>query len=337
MSETIPQQRAFDVLIATAAARGSRTGNRVTALRWAAFLRAAGLRVRVISAYRGESAPLMIALHARRTFALQRAYRQQTGGRLIVALTGTDSYGGWPAAAELPWALAEVDGLIALQADMQTRLPEALRARCTVIAQSSALGPGRRAPHPLPRLLVSGHLRAEKNPFLPVQGLHVHLPELPLSLQHCGGELQAGYADEARAWMRREPRYRYLGELPRRQAHALLQAADALVNPSAIEGAPAVVIEAIGAGVPVLASDIAAHRALLGEDYSGLFPLTGVPAENALALADLVRRFVQDPALRAELTRQLAQRAPLFSPQRECERLLHTLRPWLPPTTGVLR
>ena len=53
------------ISLVTPAGRGPRNGNRHTALRWAAFLRAAGHQVSVSTEDTSCSADLMLALHAR--------------------------------------------------------------------------------------------------------------------------------------------------------------------------------------------------------------------------------------------------------------------------------
>src|SRR5207247_8682612 len=73
----------------------SRQGNRVTALRWARILKALGHRVTIAQQYDGAPYDLMVALHARRSFAAIACFQRLYPARpLIVALTGTDLYGG---------------------------------------------------------------------------------------------------------------------------------------------------------------------------------------------------------------------------------------------------
>src|SRR4051812_1016115 len=81
------------IILATPAPPGSRKGNRITAVRWARFLRQLGHRIAVREEYRGEPCDLLIALHARRSFASIERFREtHPGAPLIVALTGTDLY-----------------------------------------------------------------------------------------------------------------------------------------------------------------------------------------------------------------------------------------------------
>jgi hypothetical protein len=64
-----------------------------------------------------------------------------------------------------------------------------------------------------------------------------------------------------------------------------------MVLASHMEGGANVIIEAVCAGVPVLASDIGGNRGMLGDDYAGYFP-----PGDAAALAQLIDRH-QRPAV----------------------------------------
>ena len=95
------------IAIVTPARAGSRSGNRHTAARWARMLRAAGHRVTVLTQWRGERCDLLVALHARRSFASIERYRAaHPAAPLAVVLTGTDLYRDLPASAEARRSLA---------------------------------------------------------------------------------------------------------------------------------------------------------------------------------------------------------------------------------------
>ena len=79
--------------IVTPAPPNSRSGNRITALRWAKILRRLGNRVSILQAYQGERYDLLVALHARRSHpSIIKFRRQNPQAQIIVALTGTDLY-----------------------------------------------------------------------------------------------------------------------------------------------------------------------------------------------------------------------------------------------------
>ncbi len=81
------------ILIVTPAPAGARSGNRVTALRWAAMLRALGHRVALRVDFVDEECDLLIALHARKSAGAVMRFRAAHPARpVIVGLAGTDLY-----------------------------------------------------------------------------------------------------------------------------------------------------------------------------------------------------------------------------------------------------
>lgn len=112
---------------------------------------------------------------------------------------------------------------------------------------------------------------------------------------------------EARRWMEREARYRWLGPLPREKALGWLARSSLTLNTSHSEGASNVVLEAVRLGVPILASRVEGNVGLLGPDYDGLFDgeeeLTGLMRGAELLLG--------------RLRSQLSKRAPLFEQEHE--------------------
>jgi phosphatidylinositol alpha-mannosyltransferase len=72
-----------------------------------------------------------------------------------------------------------------------------------------------------------------------------------------------------------------------------------------------VLVEAMAAGVPVVASDIAGYRDVVGDrDHGGVGFL--VPPEDPPALAGAVRRLLADPGLAADLRQAGPARAARF-------------------------
>src|SRR5436853_67374 len=101
------------IALITPAGPGARNGNRHTALRWAAFLRAAGHRVTVEVEWSGTDADLMLALHARRSHgSIERFPRHKP---LVLALTGTDVYRDIHHSREAKASLERADRFIVLQ------------------------------------------------------------------------------------------------------------------------------------------------------------------------------------------------------------------------------
>src|SRR5215471_4521214 len=115
----------------------SRQGNRVTALRWARILKALGHRVTIAQEYDGKPYDLMVALHARRSFAAIECFqRLYPASPLLVALTGTDLYGDIRTSLEAQQSLELATRLIILQPRGVDELSPHLHPKVRVIYQS---------------------------------------------------------------------------------------------------------------------------------------------------------------------------------------------------------
>jgi putative glycosyltransferase (TIGR04348 family) len=309
----------MDAVIVTPAPAGSRHGNRNTALRWARQLRALGHTVSVDVAWNGRPHDLMIALHARRSHAAMRAWKEAHPAKpLVCVLTGTDLYRDIRRDADARESLDLADRLIVLQEQALDELDAHHRAKAEVIFQSVR----RIARRPVRRqtclFTVIGHLRDEKDPFCAARALsHV---DCAVEVVHLGGALSDDMQREAERWMSAEPRYRWLGEVPRARALEWLARSDAMVISSRMEGGAHVVSEAIAAGVPVLASDIPGNLGLLGRDYPAVYPVA-----DERALATLMQRLATDDSYAETLARLVQARRPLVDPATERARLAQLL------------
>ena len=76
-----------------------------------------------------------------------------------------------------------------------------------------------------------------------------------------------------------------------------LAGSGAIVLPSVAEGFGLVLIEAMAAGVPVIATNVAGIRDVVRHDVTGLL----VPVGDVGALAGAIRRVAEDSALRERL------------------------------------
>jgi putative glycosyltransferase (TIGR04348 family) len=305
------------IALITPAGVRSRSGNRHTALRWAAMLRTLGHRVEVQSEWNGEAADAMLALHARRSHASIERFRERLpASPLALVLTGTDLYRDIHRDRKARESLALADRLVVLQ-DMGTlELPARLRHKIRVIYQSARV----RAPHEPPsrhfRIAVLGHLREEKDPFRAARAL-AYLGDLPgLEVMHLGEALSPDMAREARTLMQVDRRYRWLGNVPHWAALRRLSRSHVLVVSSRMEGGANVICEAAATGVPVIASRISGNIGMLGRDYPAYYPVT-----DTRALARQIRRAARDPRYYARLKVLLALRRPLFEPAAERESL----------------
>lgn len=311
------------IALVTPAGAGSRAGNRHTALRWAAFLRAVGHRVALSTEWLPDAqTEIMLALHARRSHASIRTFREVHPDRpLLLALTGTDVYRDIRTSREARESLREADGFIVLQSKAIEELPLSLRHRAHTVIQSCSSRLRHRPVTRRFRVCVIGHLREEKDPLRALDAMRLVPQEARIELIQLGEALGGRLAEAARSGMEREPRYRWLGSVPHARALGWLASSHAMVISSRMEGGANVVSEALRIGVPVIASRISGNLGLLGEDYPAYFAL-----ENTRDLAALLHRAATDAAFYRQLKHRVARLRPTVAPQREARMLLAALR-----------
>ena len=313
-----PKPKPLRVVIVSPALAAANNGNWQTAQRYARLLKA-HCRVRIVQQWDGNvQDEVMIALHARRSYASIAAWHAQRGSRgLVVVLTGTDLYRDIQSDSEAQQSLGWAHTLMVLQSEGMHAVPEAHRHKAVVAFQSTTTRKTLPKTKRFLRAIMVGHLRPEKAPrtfFKVARLLNGHGD---IHLQHVGGEHDPALASEAHQTARVCPHYVFLGARAHEATRRLIQRAHVLVHPSVMEGGAHVVMEAICSGVPVIASRIPGNEGMLGSDYAGLFS-----TDDADALAHLLLRVRHDPAFYARLSEQCALRAPLFAPAREQECLI---------------
>jgi putative glycosyltransferase (TIGR04348 family) len=307
----------------SAAPRG---GNVHTAARWAGFLRQLGHRVREVKEWRSGSDDLLLALHAYKSHpSVARFSLRRPGSPVVLALTGTDLYrdiGRYPEARE---SLGMAARLIVLQEEGLRELSPYLRTKTRVVYQSADLKLRHAPERGRFRIAVIGHLREEKDPFRAVLALRWVDRSAPIEVVQIGGSLHPDMTRQARGWVQRERRYRWLRSVPHRKAMSELARSHVLVVSSLMEGGANVICEAARIGVPVLASRIPGNIGMLGRDYPGYFQV-----RSERALARLIERCRTDRAFYQKLRSAVIKRRALFSPSAEraaLKRALQGLKP----------
>ena len=105
----------------------------------------------------------------------------------------------------------------------------------------------------------------------------------------------------------------FLGRVSEAQKAQLFKTADIYVSPATgRESFGIVLLEAMSAGAPIICSDIHGYRGVVRRERDGILVEPG----NADALAASIRRLIDDPQLRAQLSRAGEERAQLFSWER---------------------
>ena len=199
-------------------------------------------------------------------------------------------------------------------------------ARIEVIPNGVALGtaPTRHRPELPPVILYAGRLRSRKA----VAVLVAALPRVLAAVPACrlvivgGGEQSARVAAAVHA-RGLTSHVELAGVLPRAAAVARLAEADVFCLPSTYEGLPLAILEAMAAGLPVVATAVAGNPEAVEDGVSGLL----VPAESAEALAEALISLLRDPARRQRMgeagRRRVAER---FAIEKVVERHLELLR-----------
>jgi putative glycosyltransferase (TIGR04348 family) len=329
--------RPLKIVLATPGSSRLPTGNRVTAQRWAGILRGLGHHVSVVPKWRGGAADLLVALHARKSFeSIDHFRREHPRAPIVVALTGTDLYRDIRTSARARRSLALATRLIVLQPEGLRELPSRVRAKASVVFQSAVPPPRPPTPHPNAfEICLLCHARPVKDPFRAPLATRRLPASSRVRLLHVGAALDPGTARRAREEARRNPRYRWLGALPRGRALRVLARSRLLVLTSRLEGGSNAVSEALACDVPVISSRIPGIVGTLSRGYAGYFPVG-----DTRALARLMHRAETDHTFYEGLKRWCRERADLVAPaaeRRAWAGLLRELRATLTPARRTRR
>ncbi|MCZ6677103.1 MAG: glycosyltransferase [Candidatus Poribacteria bacterium] len=157
-----------------------------------------------------------------------------------------------------------------------------------------------------------GHLRPVKDPLRTAMAARVLPSSSRIQVVHVGSALTEDMKKAARVEAAANPRYRWLGELPRWKALRVLARSRLLSLTSEMEGGANVISEALVCSVPIISSRISGSIGLLGEDYPGYFPVG-----DTQALAKLLERVETDVDFYNTLKTWCNRLKPLVDPARE--------------------
>ena len=290
-------------------------GNKITALRWGGILRKLGHRVSITQHYDGHPCDLLIALHARRSYeSIERFYDDHPELPLVVVLTGTDLYRDIRTHRKAQRSLELATRLVALQKMALIELPKRYHSKTRVIYQSAPPVRNRAAPWSDAKfkVCVIGHLRAEKDPLRTALAERRLPAASRIHVTHIGRALDDALERRARAEMKRNVRYRWIGEVSHGKTRSILAGSHLLVITSRMEGSSNVLSEALASGVPVIASKIPGLMGTLGGNFAGYFPVGNTRRLRTLLLkSESNHRFYQ------LLMRQCRRLASLVKPSRE--------------------
>lgn len=169
------------------------------------------------------------------------------------------------------------------------------------------------------RLLFVGRLAPEKGCLVLIEAV-AQLADVTLDIVG-DGPSRAALRERAAA-LGIADRVVFHGYMDETGVRRRLAEADVFVMASFAEGVPVVLMEALAAGVPAVATRIAGIPELIEDGVTGFL----VPPAEPNALAEVVRRLLEDPELRNRIAtagREKVERE--FNLGVECERLAHLM------------
>ncbi|MCH7474690.1 MAG: TIGR04348 family glycosyltransferase [Gemmatimonadetes bacterium] len=298
----------------TPAGRGARSGNRVTATRWATLLREIGHEVSVGTHLGLTRCDLLVAVHARKSHAAVEAFHaRHPRGPIVLLLAGTDLYADGPENRSVAESMRSATRLVVLQPLARRTVPRSLHRKVRVIRQSAMRPAGpihKRAG--IFEVCVIGHLRSVKDPLRTAYAARQLPQSSQIQVVHVGGALSADMERRARRESQQNSRYRWMGSQPQKTALRILARSRVLALTSRAEGGANVISEAIACGVPVIASRVDGSVGLLGRDYPAYFPVG-----DTAFLAGLLERVERDGRFLADLSRRCRELRPVFLPSTE--------------------
>jgi putative glycosyltransferase (TIGR04348 family) len=285
-----------------------------SALRWSRILKALGHRVVIEETYKGANCDLLLALHAWRSADSIALFSQlHPELPIVLALTGTDIYQDIHEKPEAQRSLELATRMMMLQPLGMEQLPTHVRDKARTIFQSARQTPGGHRPSGKTfNISVIGHLRPVKDPMRTALAARLLPESSQLQVLHVGGAMNAELEQAAMDETANNPRYRWLGEMPRWKARRVMAKSHAMVLTSLAEGGANVVSEALADSIPVIASRIAGSVGMLGEDYPGYYEV-----EDEQDLARVLARLENEPAFLQELKQWCTDLSPLVSPATE--------------------
>lgn len=161
-------------------------------------------------------------------------------------------------------------------------------------------------------VVTIGRLAAQKNQALLIRSM-AQLPGVHLAIAG-EGELRHGLEKKAEDFGVGD-RVHFLGEIIPGDVKELLNAADIFAMPSRFEGLSNAMLEAIGAGVPVIASDIPSQAEVLGLGGIGSCGIL-LPPDEVRAWVEAIQRLCHDKRLRQKLRQRARERSADFTMEK---------------------
>ena len=271
---------------------------------------------------------------------IQEFFLQSKKVPWVITLTGTD-YNTWCGVAAPPLpvleSLGQADALVVFHEDaLQTvrKCLPAVAGKIHIIAQgvtpavmvSDVQRVRQRygiSPETVLFLMVAG-IRPVKNIAAAIEAFRkVEKKVADTALFLAGPVIDQNEAKRIFKIGSRLQRFQYLGEMSAAQVRELMAAADVFLNTSLHEGMSGSVLEAMAAGVPIIASAVAGNCALVRDNENGLL----FSGDDSGELISAAVRLSMDRPLRSKLGHAGKKMvAAAYSAEQEIEKYEHLYR-----------
>lgn len=204
-------------------------------------------------------------------------------------------------------ALRRTDGVVSISSYTDS-LVGSLARRSWILpnATTSSCFDAKPEPSTPPVLLFIGGLDERKNPIAFIRACGELVSEYRWKFRLCGsGDPDHAYVKELQELARANPWIELAGWKSREELFSELEQASALVLPTLEDNCPMVVLEAMAAGLPVIASKVGGVPDLITEGRTGLM----FDPHDPESMRQATERIVGDPALRAALSAAASEEA----------------------------
>lgn len=164
-----------------------------------------------------------------------------------------------------------------------------------------------RSENPKVKLLFIGRLIPRKGFQRVIRALPIirKTATVPFEVEVVGTGAARGELDELAEQLGVTDLIKYVGAVPYEKLEKSYQYADVFVLTSLSEGMPSVILEAMGCGLPIVASDVGGNNEIVKEGDNGYL----IPGDDIEVLADKLSRLINDKSLRERMgarSRELA-------------------------------
>ena len=233
----------------------------------------------------------------------------------------------WLAARLERWTIPRSDGVVCITG--YTQRATAHLAKRTWIIPNAVDGSffdltAHPTPDQPPRLLCVGHVDQRKNQIAFIRALDSLAKKYSLQALFLGqAHKERAYDAEFLNLVAARPWCAHEGMVSREKVKSYLQQATLLALPSLEDNCPMVVLEAMAAGVPIVASHVGGLPELIEASKTGIF----CDPTNPASIAAAIEKVLTNPSAAAEMAQRAKQRArERFHPKTVAKRHLDVYR-----------